>query len=169
MKKLFVFFLTFCLLLSLAACAKPAEPEVQEDPIHLWIETNGETVIPYKHCVWSESYAEDGSGLSADGVPFLADLANNPHFMKTMPAVTYADDLMVFLGENVTTSGFSVYNMDHVHILDETSFSALKNLPAGEYIVEISIKVRGDYVEAADSYNASGYDCIFLLTMPDAG
>lgn len=166
MKKLTFFVLAFCLLFSLVACAKPAEPEVQEDPVSLWIETNGETVIPYKHCVWSESYEEDGGGLSADGVPFLDDLANNPHFMKTMPTVSYTDDLEVFLGENVTTSGFRVYDMDHVQILDEINLSTLKELPAGKYIVEISIKVRGDYVEAADSYNASGYDCIFLLTMP---
>ena len=86
--------------------------------------------------------------------------------MKTMPTVSYTDDLEVFLGENVTTSGFRVYDMDHVQILDEINLSTLKELPAGKYIVEISIKVRGDYVEAADSYNASGYDCIFLLTMP---
>ena len=172
MKKLLVFILTVCLLLSLTACTQPpvpesvpAEPpapeeeiqeippeESSEAPGHLWIETNGEVFLPYEHWVWGDSYEEDGTMLCADG--------------DTISTENYRD-FENFLDENVTGSTFTVYGMNHSEITQGSNVSKLQELPAGEYVVKIPIKVRGDYVEAADDYNSSGYECWFRLTVPE--
>ena len=115
------------------------------------------------HFLWDESYEEDGSGLCADGEPVSAD---DRGFVDSLPGVSYTDEFEVCLGENVTSSGFTVYDMDLSEILNGSKLSSLKELPAGEYIVEVSIKIRGDYVESVDRYNTSGYECWFKLTKP---
>lgn len=175
MKKVIAIILAFSLLLLMAACAQPpvsdpvppepstSDPEIQKNPASLWIECNGETVIPYEHFVWSDSYDEDGSGLCADGEPASLD---DQSFMDSLPGVSYTGDFEIFLDENVSSSGFTVYDMDHSEVLRGSKFSSLNELPAGEYIVEISIMVRGDYVESVDRYNASGYECWFRLSVP---
>ena len=195
MKKLLLFVLTVCLLLCLAACTQPPAPDPVSDPVpdpvpaeppvpeeeiqdipkeeisknpgFLWIETNGEVFLPYDHWVWSDSHEEDGSVLCADGEPISTENYRDfVNFVDDLPCVTYADDFEIFLDENVTSSSFTVYDMNHSEITKGSSFSKLQELPAGEYIVEIPIKVRWDYVEAANAYDSSGYECWFRLTMP---
>lgn len=171
----------------MAACAQPPVPdpvpsepptpeqeiqetpgtEIQENPGFLWIETNGEVFLPYDHWVWSDSYEEDGSGLCADGEPISTENYRDfVNFVADLPRVTYTDDFEIFLDENVTSNGFTVYGMNYSELMRGSKFSKLQELSAGEYIVEISIKTRGDYVEAADKYNSSGYECWFRLTIP---
>ena len=187
MKKLLLFVLTVCLLLSLTACTQPpapdpvpAEPpapeeeiqdvpeeEIPKNPGFLWIETNGEVFLPYDHWIWSDSHEEDGSVLCADGEPISTENYRDfVNFVDDLPCVTYTDDFEIFLDENVTSSSFTVYDMNHSELMRGSKFSKLQELSAGEYIVEIPIKVRRDYVEAADAYDSSGYECWFRLTMP---
>ena len=188
MKKLLVLVLAVCLLLCLTACAQPSVPapvpaepltpeeemqeppeeEISKNPGHLWIETNGEVFLPYDHWVWSDSYEEDGSGLCADGEPISTENYRDfVNFVDDLPVITYANDFEIFLDENVTGSTFTVYGMNHSEITQGSNVSKLQELPAGEYVVKIPIKVRGDYVEAADDYNSSGYECWFRLTVPE--
>ena len=187
MKKLLVFVLTICLLLCLTACAQPPVPEsvpaepptpeeeiqvtpeekISENPGHLWLESNGEVFLPYDHWVWSDSYEEDGSGLCADGEPISTENYRDfVNFVDELPGVTYADDFEIFLDRDVTSRGFTVYGMNYSEVTRGSDLSKLAQLPAGEYIVEISIMIQGDYVEAADAYNTSGYECWFRLTIP---
>lgn len=187
MKKLISFVLIVCLMLTLAACGQPPVPdtvpveppmpaeeiqeipdeEIPENPGYLWIETNGEVFLPYDHWVWSDSYEEDGSGLCADGEPISTESYRDfVNFVDALPSVTYTDDFEIFLDENVTGSSFTVYGMNHSECMRGSKFSKLQELPAGEYIVEIPITVRWNYVEAADAYDSSGYECWFRLTVP---
>lgn len=107
------------------------DEEISENPADLWIEVGGEVFLPYNHWVWSNSYEEDGSGLSADGEPISTENDRDfVNFVDELPCVTCTDDFEIFLDENVRSSGFTVYGMNYSELMRGSKFFKLPELSA---------------------------------------
>ena len=173
MKKLTALVLALALMLSFGGCANiennkdtdapnsdQTKPVIVNDSLIL-VQSVDALEKPYENFLWAENWSENG-WVSADGMSIshkLSDIA------KEIPQITYGDDFEIHYGEGVEFISLSVYNSDFDRIHHNVQQEVLRTLEEGTYYLAITVKVQGEYFEADEKYECSGYECAYKLVI----
>ncbi len=129
----------------------------------LSITSNGATVMPYQNPLWSHVW--DGAGwLAADGMSVSYTL---PEIARELPTVTLRDNFEFIYGDNASFSYLSIFDESYDRIYHNVTLDRLIGLPAGMYYVSAVVKVQGEYIAEGKDYEATGYECVFKLIVPN--
>ena len=129
----------------------------------LSITSNGATVMPYQNPLWSQDW-DDAGWLAADGMSVSYTL---PEIAKELPAVTLRDNFEFIYGDNASFSYLSIFDESYERIYHNVTLDRLIGLPAGMYYVSAVVKVQGEYIAEGKDYEATGYECVFKLIVPN--
>jgi len=130
----------------------------------LSITSNGATVMPYQNPLWSQDW--DGAGwLAGDGMSVSYTL---PEIAKELPTVTLRDNFEFIYGDNASFSYLSIFDESYDRIYHNVTLDRLIGLPAGMYYVSAVVKVQGEYIAEGKDFEATGYECVFKLIVPNA-
>ena len=116
---------------------------------------------PYEYFLWAEKWSENG-WLSADAMSISNKL---PDIDEEIPQISYGDDFEVYYGKNVEFISLSVYNSDFDRIHQNVQQEVLSTLEEGTYYLVITVKVQGEYIEADEKYEYTGYECAYKLVI----
>ena len=116
---------------------------------------------PYENFLWAEKWSEKG-WVSGDGMSISHKLSD---IDKEIPQITYGDDFEIHYGEGVEFISLSVYNSDFDRIHHNVQQEVLHTLEEGTYYLAITVKVQGEYIEADEKYEYSGYECAYKFVI----
>ena len=156
MKRTAAFFLASVLLLICSGCGLWSDP-ADEPLIHVF--SNEETVAPYEHFRWAQSWSNNG-WISADSFYLSGELKE---LSQSFPTITYSDDFEIRCSSNVTAQDIRVYDSALESIRTNATESFLDTLSPGTYYILIHVRVQGNYVAAGKDYEYTGYDCGYKL------
>ena len=160
MKKLLVMVLALVFMLSCSGCRgdEPKGSVVVEDSLILV--RSGDTLTkPYENFLWAETWSEPG-WLSVDGTSLSRQWAA---VQQEIPQITYGEGFEILYRDGVTFGSVSVYTDGFESVYHNEAERVLAELAEGEYYLVITVKKQGDYVEAEDKYEYSGYECAYHM------
>ena len=161
MRKYIALVLALVCVLGLCACNSNTSPKIMAPEYPITITANDESIIPYRHFLYSGSW--DGNGfLCADGVDLLSKLPQ----LKTdgvIPQIHYSDDFKVLLEDSVTLQRILLYDGNFNQLDSLMNVSDLSMLDAGEYYVGFVVNWQGAYIEAAQQNEYIGWACTLKL------
>ena len=160
MKKLLVMVLALVFMLSCSGCRgdEPKGSVVVEDSLIL-VEVGDTLSKPYENFLWAETWSEHG-WLSMDGTSLSRQFSE---VQQEIPTIAYGNDFEIHYKEGVTFISVSVYNDAFESVYHNETQDVLKDLAEGEYYLVITVKKQGDYVEAEEKYEYSGYECAYYM------
>ena len=165
MKRLVTLVLTFAFMLLLSSCrntdalnSAPTKSVVVDDSLVL-VQSNHEFSKPYENFIWAQQWTEHG-WLSADASSISHSFSE---ICNDIPQITYCNDFEIHYKNGVEFLSLSVYNSDFDRIHHNVNEAVLSDLADGTYYLVIKVKSQGKYVEAAEKYEYSGYECAYKL------
>ena len=163
MKKLIALVLALALMFSFGGCAniENNKNDIIVDDSLILVQSVDALEKPYENFLWAEKWSENG-WVSGDGMSISHKLSD---INKEIPQITYGDDFEIHYGEGVEFISLSVYNSDFDIIHHNVQQDVLHTLEEGTYYLAITVKVQGEYIEADEKYEYSGYECAYKLVI----
>jgi len=132
---------------------------IQVPDTPLSIRYQNRQTFPYVNFLWAESWTEYG-WLNGDGMSVSMKFAE---IQAEIPAVTYRKDWEILYQDGVSFLYASVYSETFERLYHNAELSVLDELTDGNYYLVITVKKQGDYIEADQKYESTGYECAFFL------
>ncbi len=118
------------------------------------------------HMLWTEQWY-DGGMVSGDGAGAegqLSDLVAEGALEKYRLRHPADTPFWFGLGDHeAPLDRVVVYDMSLNRLGEATNFMVLHELPAGEYIVILTVTLKGDYIPEADAFEAACYEYPFIF------
>lgn len=127
------------------------------------ITSGGNVIYPYPHFLYGETWTGEGF-LCADGVPVGMTLSA-ASADGSLPTVPYSEDLAVAYAENVTFRSMRIYDGAFEAQGELSGPAELPELGEGEHYIGIVVNAQGRYIEEAEQYECTGWECLFRLTV----
>ncbi len=140
-------------------------PDPADLPL-ITVTCSGQTVVPWLHFRWAETWTEHG-WLAADGIPLDFDLREHE---DEVPALILAGELVPALREGVAgASDLQIYDMELNRLTryDGEDLNAVYALPPGEYWCSFRITVRGKFIPEEGKFERSGQEAVIRLIVPE--
>ena len=116
---------------------------------------------PYENFLWAEEWTGYG-WLSGDGTGIARKFGD---IHNELPKINYEDDFEIHYREGVEFVSLSIYNSEFGQVYHNEKLEVLDELAEGTYYLVITVKVQGEYIEAEDKYEYSGYECAYKMVV----
>ena len=156
MKRFTSFVMVFACVLLLYGCRNNIDSLI-------WVHSNGEVSKPYENFIWAQNWSEHG-WLSADGMSIALEFSN---IHNEIPQINYGEDFEIHYNDGVEFVSLSVYSQDFERIHHNVEEQVLNDLASGTYYLVINVRSQGEYIEAEEKYEYSGYECVYQIMITE--